>query len=101
MATPSQLEQPLIEQLLEELEDFVPQSMEPGTIFVLENEWKLGDPRNPYVAGMSCPRCGSIGLITHRQLNCKDWMLCAGECSAEWRIEHHLEEAIIVLRTPQ
>jgi hypothetical protein len=101
MATQSQLEQPLVEQLVKELEDFVPQSMDPGTVFVLENQQRLGDPRNPYVAVMSCPRCGSIGLITHRQLDCKDWMLCAGECSAEWRVEHHLDETKIILRPPQ
>ena len=101
MATPSQLEQPLVEKILEELEDFVPQSMDPGTVFILEGQWRLGDPRNPYVAAMSCPRCGSIGLITQRQLNCKDWMLCASECSAEWRIVHHLDETTIFLRLPQ
>jgi hypothetical protein len=101
MAMQSQLEQPLVEQLREELEDFVPQSMDPGTVFVLENQQKLGDPKNPYVAAMSCPRCGSIGLITYRQLDGKEWILCGGECSAEWRVEHHLDETIIILRAPQ
>lgn len=101
MATQSQLEQPLVEKILEELEDLIPQSMDPGTVFVLEGEWRLGDPRNPLVAAMSCPRCGFIDLITQRQLNCKDWMLCAGTCSAEWRVEHHLDETTIVLRPPQ
>jgi hypothetical protein len=101
MATPSQLEQPLVERLLEELEDFVPQNMDPGTVFILENERRLGDPKNPYIAAMSCPRCGSIGLITYRQLSCKDWMLCIGECSAEWCVEHHLDETKIIPRLPQ
>ena len=101
MATSSQLEQPLVEQLLEELGNFVPQSMDPGTVFMLEDRQRLGDPRNPYVAAMSCPRCGSIDLITHRQLDRKEWMLCGNECSAEWCIEHHLSGAIIILRAPQ
>ena len=42
--------------------------MDPGTVFVLENQAKLGQAQNPYVAVMSCPRCGTLGLITRRQL---------------------------------
>jgi hypothetical protein len=101
MATQSQLEQPLVEKIMDELTEGVPERMDPGTVFVFEGQCRLGDPRNPYVAAMSCPRCGSIDLITRRQLNHKDWMLCAGECSAEWCVEHHLDETIIVLRPPQ
>ncbi len=103
MASPAQLKQPLEEQILEELEDFVPQSMDPGTVFVLEGARRLGDEKNPYVAAMSCPRCGHIGLITVRQLYHRDWMICGGEqCSAEWRIVNHLvDDATIEIRTSQ
>jgi len=87
MAIQSQLEQPLEEQMLEELEEWVPGAMDPGTIFVLEGQRKIGDPRNPYVAAMACPRCGLIGLITQRQLYCGDRMICGSDtCSAEYRI---------------
>ena len=37
---------------------------------------------------MSCPRCGTMGLITHRQLYAGDAMICGGEaCSAEYRLD--------------
>ena len=63
------------------LEEWIPERMDPGTIFVLENQAKLGQAQNPYVAVMSCPRCGTLGLITRRQL-------CGGdECSAEYRLD--------------
>lgn len=103
MATPPQLKQPLEEQMLTALEGSVPQSMDPGTVFVLEGEWRLGDEKNPYVAAMSCPRCGQIGLITLLQLYCRDWMICGGEkCSAEWRIINHLLNATVIdIRAPQ
>ncbi len=98
MATHPQLEKPLEEQILEELEDFVPQSMDPGMVFMLEDQTKLGDAMNPYVAALSCPRCGLIGLITRRQLYAKEHMICAGaECSAEYRIDGE----IFVYRQPQ
>ncbi len=50
------------------LEEWIPEKMDPGTVFVLENQSKLGHAQNPYVAVMSCPRCGTMGLITKRQL---------------------------------
>jgi len=37
---------------------------------------------------MSCPRCGTLGLITRRQLCGGEAMICGGdECSAEYRLE--------------
>jgi hypothetical protein len=53
---------------LQFLEEWIPERMDPGTVFVLENQAKLGQAQNPYVAVMSCPRCGTLGLITRRQL---------------------------------
>ena len=41
---------------LQFLEEWIPEKMDPGTIFVLENQSKLGNTQNPYVAVMSCPR---------------------------------------------
>jgi len=62
--------------------------MDPGTIFVLENQSKLGHVQNPYVAVMSCPRCGTMGLITHRQLYAGEAMICGAEtCSAEYKLD--------------
>ena len=53
---------------LQFLEEWIPERMDPGTVFVLENQEKLGHAQNPFVAVMSCPRCGTMGLITRRQL---------------------------------
>jgi hypothetical protein len=37
---------------------------------------------------MSCPRCGTLGLITRRQLYGGEMMICGGEvCSAEYRLD--------------
>jgi hypothetical protein len=73
---------------LQFLEEWIPERMDPGTVFVLENQAKLGQAHNPFVAVMSCPRCGTLGLITRRQLYGQEAMICGGEaCSAEYRLE--------------
>ncbi|HUA98924.1 MAG TPA: hypothetical protein VMA34_11405 [Terracidiphilus sp.] len=70
------------------IEEWIPERMDPGTVFVLENQAKLGQQQNPFVAVMSCPRCGTMGLITRRQLFCGETMICGSEaCSAEYRLD--------------
>ena len=70
---------------LQFLEEWIPEKMDPGTVFLLENQSKLGHAQNPYIAVMSCPRCGTMGLITTRQLCEKETMICGGDtCSAEY-----------------
>jgi hypothetical protein len=72
---------------LQFLEEWIPERMDPGTVFVLENQAKMGHAQNPYVAVMSCPRCGTMGLITRRQLCGGETMICGGDvCSAEYRL---------------
>jgi hypothetical protein len=76
---------------LEFLEEWMPEKMDPGTVFVLDNPSKLGHAQNPYVAVMSCPRCGTLGLITRQQLYSGDAMICGGDtCSAEYRLDGEL-----------
>jgi hypothetical protein len=73
---------------LQFLEEWIPERMDPGTVFVLENQGKLGHAQNPFVAVMSCPRCGTMGLITRRQLCSGEAMICGGDvCSAEYRLD--------------
>jgi hypothetical protein len=73
---------------LQFLEEWIPEKMDPGTVFVLENQAKLGQAQNPYVAVMSCPRCGTIGLITRRQLCNGEDVICGGDlCSAEYKMD--------------
>ena len=83
---------------LQFLEEWIPERMDPGTVFVLENQAKLGHEQNPYVAVMSCPRCGTMGLITKQQLYAGAAMICGGDvCSAEYK----LDGDHICFRTPQ
>jgi hypothetical protein len=73
---------------LQFLEEWIPERMDPGTVFVLENQAKMGHAQNPFVAVMSCPRCGTMGLITRRQLCGGEAMICGGDvCSAEYQLE--------------
>jgi hypothetical protein len=73
---------------LQFLEEWIPDRMAPGTIFVLENQPHLGPSQNPFVAVMSCPRCGTMGLITRRQIIGLEPMICGGDfCSAEYRLD--------------
>jgi len=39
-----------------------------GHYFCARKSSNIGSAQNPYVAVMSCPRCGTMGLITRRQL---------------------------------
>ena len=73
---------------LQFLEEWIPERMDPGTVFMLENHAQSGQVHNSFVAVLSCPRCGTIGLITRRQLCGGDAMICGGDsCSAEYRLE--------------
>ena len=49
---------------LEILSEWIPEQMQPGTIFVLENAGHIGEKEDPYWAVLSCPSCGTLGLIT-------------------------------------
>lgn len=70
------------------LEEWIPERMAPGTIFVLENQPAIGSEQNPYVAVMSCPQCGTMGLITRRQLVGREVMICGGDvCAAEYQLD--------------
>jgi hypothetical protein len=67
------------------LEVWIPEQMQPGTLFMLERAEDLGKPDNPYWAVLACPSCGSLGLITRQQCAGLDAMICGSEkCSAEY-----------------
>ena len=70
---------------LQLLDQWIPEQMEPGTLFLIENEEGLGDPRDPYVAVLSCPGCGTLGLITRGQCMGMVSMICGSDhCSLEY-----------------
>jgi len=82
---------------LQFLESWIPEKMDPGTVFVLENQTKMGSAQDPFVAVLSCPRCATIGLITRRQFTGREAMICGGDvCSAEYRLNG---EAIVFRKT--
>ena len=60
---------------LELLGEWIPEQMEPGTMFVLENAAAMGEASNPYVAVLACPDCGALGLITRAQFVGRESMI--------------------------
>ena len=82
---------------LQLLEEWIPEQMAPGTLFVLENADGMGEARNPYVAVLACPSCGALGLITKYQFGGLESMICgADNCSAEY----YLRDENIEYRRP-
>ena len=75
---------------LQQIEDWIPEQMEPGTLYMLENPGTMGDVHNPYVAVLACPRCGSLGLITRGQYAGIEPMICGTDhCSADFKLHEH------------
>jgi hypothetical protein len=82
---------------LDLLSEWIPEQMQPGTIFVLENAGKVGEKDDPYWAVLACPECGTLGLITRKQLAGLIPVICgSGACSAQFFIHDHE----VVLRKP-
>ena len=46
---------------LDVLNEWIPEQMQPGTVFVLENAGEIGEKEDPYWAVLSCPSCGMLG----------------------------------------
>ena len=79
------------------LNDWIPEQMIPGTIFVLENAGRMGEKEDPYWAVLSCPSCGTLGLITRRQIAGLLPVICGSDkCSAQFFIKDN----DIVVRKP-
>jgi hypothetical protein len=82
---------------IEVLSEWIPEQMLPGTIFVLENAGEVGEKNDPYWAVLACPDCGTLGLITRKQIAGLLPVICGSrECSAQFFI--HDDE--IVVRKP-
>ena len=52
---------------LDVVSEWIPEQVVPGTIFVLENAGRVGEKEDPYWAVLSCPHCGTLGLIPVKQ----------------------------------
>ena len=69
------------------LSEWIPEQMEPGTIFVLENAGDVGDKDDPYWAVLSCPSCGQLGLVTRKQVAGLIPVICGSDkCPAQFFI---------------
>ncbi len=69
------------------LSEWIPEQMGPGTLFVLENAGELGEATDPYWAVLACPSCGTLGLITRRQIVGLIPVICGScQCSAQFFI---------------
>ncbi len=76
------------------LTEWIPEQMEPGTLFVLENAGEVGEKEDPYWAVLSCPECGTLGLITRKQIAGLLPVICgSNQCSAQFFIK---DEEIVV-----
>ena len=75
------------------LSEWEPEDMQPGTIFVLENAGETGDNVDPYWAVLACPSCGTLGLVTRKQVNGVVPVMCGSEgCAANFILhDEHIE----------
>ena len=67
------------------LNEWIPEQMQPGTLFVLENAGEEGQGEDPYWAVLACPSCGTLGLVTRRQVVGLVPVICGSDqCSAQF-----------------
>jgi hypothetical protein len=70
---------------LDILNEWIPEQMQPGTLFLLERAAVTGDAEDPYWAVLACPCCGTLGLITRRQMSGALPVICGSNtCSAQF-----------------
>jgi hypothetical protein len=79
------------------MNEWIPEQMQPGTMFVLENAGEIGEKEDPYWAVLACPSCGTLGLITKKQIAGILPVICGSDkCSAQF----FLREDEILPRKP-
>jgi hypothetical protein len=79
---------------LDILNEWIPEQMQPGNVFVLENAGEIGEKEDPYWAVLSCPSCGMLGLITRKQMNGLLAVICGSEsCPTQFFI--HEKEIVV------
>ena len=71
------------------LNEWIPEQMGPGSVFVLENAGEIGEKEDPFWAVLACPTCGTLGLITRKQIAGLIPVICGSEsCSAQFFINN-------------
>jgi len=72
---------------LDFLNEWIPEQMAPGTLFILENAGEVGEKDDPFWAVLSCPACGTLGLVTRKQVAGLLAVICGSDrCSAQFFI---------------
>ena len=75
------------------LTEWMPEQMEPGSLFILENAGEVGEQEDPYWAVLACPECGTLGLITRRQISGLIPVICgSSKCPTQFVI---LDEQVV------
>jgi hypothetical protein len=82
---------------LDVLNEWIPEQMLPGTVFVLENAGKIGEKDDPYWAVLSCPSCGTLGLITRKQIAGLLPVICGSDCCSA---QFFIHDNDVVIRKP-
>lgn len=77
------------------LNEWIPEQMQPGTLFVLENAGTMGNDDDPYWAVLACPECGTLGLVTRKQLAGLIAVICGSNCCSA---HYYIQESEIVVR---
>jgi hypothetical protein len=76
------------------LNEWIPEQMQPGTLFVLENAGEEGQGEDPYWAVLACPSCWTLGLVTRRQVVGLVPVICGSDqCSAQFFLRDEQIEA--------
>ena len=71
------------------LNEWIPEQMGPGSVFVLENAGEIGEKDDPYWAVLACPSCATLGLITRKQIAGLVPVICGSEtCQAQFFINN-------------
>ena len=79
------------------LNEWIPEQMGPGSVFVLENAGEIGEKDDPYWAVLACPSCATLGLITRKQIAGLVPVICGSDtCSAQFFIS---EDEIVARKT--
>ena len=83
---------------LDVLSQWIPEQMQPGTIFVLENAGHVGEKDDPLTRQwFPCPKRGTLGLITRKQLAGLLPVICGSNlCPAQFFIN----DSQVVSRKP-
>ena len=77
------------------LSEWIPEQMQPGTLFVLENAGDMGEGDDPYWAVLACPECGTLGLVTRKQIAGLVAVICGSDCCSA---QYYIQENDIIAR---